>query len=134
MKKIVIVFLFVFLYHSNLFGQNTIGESKEEIRKLIQSNPNFKLLQGDNCDTLDFTQGMQAIFLYKDNICYSSTSVLPSKYQNAIMEKMTTDSYKKINDTVWIDPKETIKVKVVVDKNKGLCFVTTTSFNKTTHN
>ncbi|WP_428328865.1 hypothetical protein [Mucilaginibacter sp.] len=120
MNKILVILLFGFFNHSNLLAQTTIGESKEEIRKLIQSNPNFKLLPGDNCDTLNFAQGMQAIFLYKNNICYSSTSVLPLKYKNDIIEKMTTDSYKKINDNTWIDNKKTIQVTVSVDKKKAL--------------
>lgn len=113
-----------------LMAQNTIGESKEDIRKIIQSNPNFKLLTGDNSDTLVFTQGMQAIFDYKNNICYKSISVMPLKYMSAIVEKMTTDSYKKINDNTWIDNKETLRVTIVVDKIKGVCFVTTTSYEK----
>lgn len=130
MKKIVLILLLGFLDRSHLFAQTTIGESREDIRKLIQSNPNFKLLPGDNCDTLSFTQGMQAIFLYKNNICYSSTSVLPLKYMNAVTEKMSNDSYKRINDNTWIDPKETIKVAVTINKIKSVCFVTTTFYEK----
>ena len=129
MKKLIILSTII-LAPFFVKAQNTIGKSKEDIRKIIQSNPNFKLLAGDNCDTLDFTQGMQAIFDYKNNICYKSISVLPLNYMSSIIEKMTTDSYKKINDNTWVDSKETIKVSVVVDKTKGVCFVTTTSYEK----
>ncbi|MDB5134177.1 MAG: hypothetical protein JWP37_780 [Mucilaginibacter sp.] len=126
----LLILLTITLSPFYLRAQTTIGESKEDIRKIIQSNPNFKLSAGDNCDTLVFTQGMQAIFEYKNNICYKSTSVLSLKYMSAIIEKMTTDSYKKINDNTWVDSKETIKVAITVDKIKSVCFVTTTSFEK----
>ena len=129
MKKLLLL-LTVILVPFCLRAQNTIGKSKEEIRKIIQSNPNFKLLAGDNCDTLDFTQGMQAIFIYKNDTCYKSTSVLPLKYMSSIVEKMTTDSYKKINDNIWVDSKETIEVSIIVNKVKDVFFVTTTSYEK----
>jgi hypothetical protein len=45
---------------------------------------------------------MQAIFLYKDNICYKSRSILPLQYMTDVVNKMTTDSYKKIKDNIWI--------------------------------
>jgi hypothetical protein len=59
MRKLLIL-LTITLSPFCLRAQNaiTIGESKEDIRKIIQSNPNFKLIAGDNCDTLVFTQGM----------------------------------------------------------------------------
>lgn len=129
MKKLIIL-LIITLSHFCLKAQTTIGKSKEEIRKIIQSNPNFKLLAGDDRDTLDFTQGMQTIFDYKNNVCYKSISVLPLKYMSSIIEKMTTDSYKKINDNTWVDPKNMIKVSVMVDKTKDVFLVTTTSYEK----
>jgi hypothetical protein len=132
MKKMTLIFLLVILACSKLFAQNavTIGQSRDYIKKMVQSNPNFKLSSGKNSDTLNFTQGMKAIFLYKDNVCYSSTSVLPLKYESALTEKMTTDSYKKVNDNTWVDSKETIKVVITEDKAKGVCFVTTTANDK----
>ena len=133
MKKLFILIVLT-MSSLGLRAQNTIGETKEDIRKIIQSNPNFKLLAGDKCDTLVFTQGMQAIFNYKDNICYKSISIIPLKYMPSVIEKMTTDSYKKINDDTWIDPKETIKVMIRVDKIKSVCLVTTTSYAKTKTN
>jgi hypothetical protein len=134
MKKKLVLFLFVFLTPLYLLAQNTIGKSKDEIRNIIQSNPNFKLLPGDNCDTLKFAQGMQSVFFYKDNMCYRSTSILPLAYMNDVIEKMTTDSYKKINQNVWVDSKETMKVEIKVDKNKKLCVVETTAFDKAVKN
>jgi hypothetical protein len=49
---------------------------------------------------------------------------------SAVVEKMTTDFYKKINDNTWIDSKETIRVSITFDNTKGVCFVTTTSYKK----
>jgi len=62
---------------------------------------------------------MQTIFLYKNNLCYSSTSILPLQYMDVMVEKMTTDSYKKIKDNVWVDAKETIKVEITIDQIKN---------------
>ena len=129
MKKLLIL-LTIALGPFCLRAQNTIGKSREEMRNIIRSNPNFKLLVGDNCDTLVFAQGMQAIFDYKNNLCYKSISVLPLQYLSSVVEKMTTDSYKKIDDHTWIDSKETIQVVIAIDKNKGVCIVTTTSYEK----
>jgi hypothetical protein len=129
MRKLLIL-LTISLFPLCLRAQNTIGDSKEDIRKLIQSNPNFKLLAGNDCDTLVFNQGMLAIFDYKNNTCYKSISVLPLKYMSVIIEKMTTDFYKKIDDNTWIDSKKTLRVKIVVDNIKSVCLVTTTAYDK----
>jgi len=129
MKKLITL-LAIILVPFCLSAQNTVGKSKQDIRKIIQSNPNFKLLAGKDCDTLDFTQGMQAIFDYKNDICYKSISVMPLKYMSSVTGKMTADSYKKISDNTWIDSNETIKVFISIDKIKNLCFVTTTSYEK----
>ncbi|MEZ2334030.1 hypothetical protein AB6735_00285 [Mucilaginibacter sp. RCC_168] len=128
-KKLLIL-LTITLAPFFLRAQNTIGKSREEIRNIIRSNPKFKLLVGDNCDTLVFAQGMQAIFEYKNNLCYKSISVLPLQYMPSIIGKMTTDSYKKINDNTWIDSKETIQVAITIDKKRGVFIVTTTSYEK----
>jgi hypothetical protein len=71
---------------------------------------------------------MQAIFLYKDNICYKSRSILPLQYMTDVVNKMTTDSYKKIKDNIWINLEETIMVEV--DKDKDKCIVVSTFYNK----
>ncbi len=124
------ILLIITLFPVVLKAQSTIGESKESIRKIIQSNPNFKLKAGENCDTLVFTQGMQTIFNYENNVCYKSISVLPLKYMSAIIEQMRTDSFTKVNDNTWVGPKETIKVEITVDKVKGVCFVTKSAYDK----
>lgn len=113
-----------------LKAQNTIGKSKDEIRNIIKSNPNFKLLTGKDCDTLVFTQGMQTIFDYRDNLCVKSISILPLQYMSALIQKMTTDSYKKTNDNTWVDSSENIRVSIAVDKSKGTCSITTSSYQK----
>jgi len=128
------MFVLVFLAPLYLLAQNTIGKSKDQIRNIIQSNPNFKLSSGNNCDTMKFTQGMQTIFFYKNDTCYSQTSILPLKYMKDIVEKMTTDSYKKINENVWIDPKETMKVVIKIDNNRKICSVETTVYDKAVKN
>lgn len=113
-----------------LKAQSTIGESKETIRKIIQSNPNFKLKAGENCDTLVFTQGMQTVFLYDNNVCYKSTAVFPLKYVPLIIEQMETDSFTKVNENTWVGPKEKVKVEITVDKVNGVCFVTKNAYDK----
>lgn len=113
-----------------LKAQSTIGESKESIRKIIQSNPNFKLKGGENCDTLVFTQGMQTVFNYQNNICYKSTAVFPLKYTSLIIKQMETDSFKKVNGNTWVGPKGKVKVEITVDKVKSICFVTKTAYDK----
>ncbi len=131
MKKLIILLIAI---SGPLFlqAQTTIGKSKDGIRKIIQSNPSFKLLAGDNCDTLVFAQTMQTIFSYKDNICYKSVSVMPLEYMPDVVQHMTEDLYKKIKDNVWIDAKETIKVQITADKKN--CFVETTFFDKSAQN
>jgi hypothetical protein len=45
-----------------------------------------------------------------------------------VVNKMTTDSYKKIKDNIWINLEETIMVEV--DKDKDKCIVVSTFYNK----
>ena len=129
MKKLLIL-LFIAVTPFWVLAQTTIGKSKEELRKIIQSDPNFKIATGIESDTLSLQPGMQSIFFYKHDTCYRSKSILPLQYMSAVTDKLTQDSYKKIKDNIWTNAIETIQVEVVVDKINDRCTVETTAFDR----
>jgi hypothetical protein len=98
----------------------TLGKTKEQIRAMIDPNNGIKLSKGDNADTLSMQGGLQIIMYYKNDICYSSKSVMPLAYKDMVVKKMTADSYKKVKENVWIHPSGTVKVEIVVFKEKNI--------------
>jgi hypothetical protein len=126
MRKILILFLLLAAPVCLLAQDLTIGKTRDQVRHIIQSNPAFKLLPGKSCDTAIFQAGMQTVFYYKDNVCYSSKSILPVMYMNDVIQKMTTDSYTKIKDNIWRDAAKRIEVVVTMDKVNNKCIVVTT--------
>jgi hypothetical protein len=126
MRKILILFILLATPSCLLAQDLTVGKTREQIRHIIQSNRAFKLLPGKSCDTVVFQAGMQTVFYYKGNVCYSSKSILPVMYMNDVIQKMTTDSYIKIKDNVWTDAAKRIQVVVTMDKVNNKCIVVTT--------
>jgi len=131
MKKILILLVLLTAPVCLLAQDLTVGKTREQVRHIIQSNPAFKLLPGKSCDTAIFQAGMQTVFYYKNNICYSSKSILPVMYINDVIQKMTTDSYTKIKDNVWQDAGKRIEVVVTMDKVNNKCIVVTTKIGDT---
>ncbi|SDE41196.1 hypothetical protein SAMN05216464_10638 [Mucilaginibacter pineti] len=103
----------------------TLGKTKEQIRALIKPNSGIKLSAGESSDTLSMDGGLQTVMYYKNNICYTSKSVMPLKYIDYVTKKMTADSYKKVSDSVWLTSSGKIKVEITVDKNRQQFFVKT---------
>jgi hypothetical protein len=55
---------------------------------------------------------------------------MPLTYMNMITEKMTTDSYEKLDRNTWINHSKTVKVKITVLKDKDQFVVETSPVNK----
>ena len=126
MKKIVVTLLLGFVTHTCLFAQSTIGKSREELTKITNTNTNIKLLKGVDTDTLNFLGGIQSIYYYKKDICCSSKSTLPSKFEAPMVDNLKTDNYKKLNNNTWVSPAGNIKVVFKEDKTKGIFTILTT--------
>lgn len=104
----------------------TLGKSRAEIKELIRSNTAIKLTQSNDCDTLSMAGGLKTMMFYKNDICYASKSIMPMTYMNAVTEQMTKSLYKKLNETTWTNQAGTVKVEIMVDKDKN-CFIVNTS-------
>ncbi len=129
MKILLTVILIVIIPLCLKAQGTTLGKTKEQIRAMIDPNNGIKLSKGDSTDTLSMTGGLQMIMYYKDNVCYTSKSVMPLAYRDMIIKKMTDDSYKKVNDNLWINPSHTVKVELVVFKEKNIFTVETSEIN-----
>ena len=105
---------------------STLGKTKDQIRALVKPYPAIKLAPGDNADTLTMQGDLKTIIFYKNNVCYSSESILPLKLMDMVTMKMTKDGYKKIKDNVWISPSGIIRVELTVDQ-KANQFITETT-------
>jgi hypothetical protein len=131
MKKILILLLFLYAPMCLPAQALTIGKTRDQIKDMVKATPAFKLHSGESCDTLVFQMGMQTIFYYKDDICYSSKSILPVMFMNDVVQKMTTDSYVKVKDNVWRDAGNRIEVVVTVGNATKTCTVVTTRIDDT---
>jgi hypothetical protein len=99
-----------------LFAQDlTVGKTRDQIRDMVRATPAFKLATGESSDTLNFQAGMQTIFYYKDNVCYSSRSRFPLIFKDLIIKKMSDDGYVKVGDNAWTDSKKRVRVVVTED-------------------
>lgn len=105
---------------------STLGKTKDQIRTMVKPYPAIKLAPGDNADTLTMQGGLKTIVFYKNNVCYSSESILPLKLMDMVTLKMTKDGYKKIKDNVWISPSGVIKVVLTADQKNNV-FITETT-------
>lgn len=105
---------------------STLGKTKDQIRAMIKPYPAIKLAPGDNADTLTMQGDLKTIVFYKNNVCYSSKSILPLKLMDMVTLKMTKDGYKKIKDNVWISPSGVIRVELKVDQKNNV-FITETT-------
>jgi hypothetical protein len=105
---------------------STLGKTKDEIRALVKPYPAIKLAPGDNADTITMQGDLKTIIFYKNNVCYSSESILPLKLMDMVTQKMTKDGYKKIKNNVWISPSGVIRVELTVDQ-KANSFITETT-------
>ena len=105
---------------------STLGKTKDQIRAMVKPYPAIKLAPGDNADTLTMQGGLKTIVFYKNNVCYSSESILPLKLMDLATQKMTKDGYKKVKDNTWISPSGVIKVEITVDQKNNLFYTQTT--------
>ena len=133
--KILLVLILIVITPCCLKAQGTtLGKTKEQIRAMIDPNSGIQISKGDNADTLSTKDGLQIIMYYKDNICYTSKSVMPLAYLDMVVKKMTDDSYKKVNENVWINPGGTLKVEIVVFKEKNIFTTETSEVNSNVKN
>ena len=105
---------------------STLGKTKDQIRALVKPYPAIKLAPGDSTDTLTMQGDLKTIIFYKNNVCYSSESILPLKLMDMATQKMTKDGYKKTKDNVWISPSGVIRVELTVDQKNNV-FITETT-------
>lgn len=128
--KVLILFALLFTIPLYLKAQDaTLGKSKEQIRALIKPNGGIILLKGNDCDTLTLQGGLKTFMYYKDDVCYASKSIIPLKYLTMIVEKMTTDSYKKVGENEWVNHSETVKVNITILKTEDQFIVETSQLN-----
>jgi len=105
---------------------STLGKTKDQIRAMVKPYPTIKLAPGDNADTLTMQGDLKTIVFYKNNVCYSSESILPLKLMDMVTQKMTKDGYKKVKDNVWLSPSGVIKVVLIADQKNNV-FITETT-------
>jgi hypothetical protein len=105
---------------------STLGKTKDQVRAMVKPYPAIKLAPGDTADTLTMQGDLKTIVFYKNNVCYSSESILPLKLMDMVTQKMTKDGYKKIKANVWVSPSGVIRVELSVDQ-KTNHFITETT-------
>src|ERR1700744_5241132 len=106
---------------------STLGKTRDQIRAMVKPYPAIKLAPGDNSDTLTMQGDLKTIVFYKNNICYSSESILPLKLMDMATQKMIKDGYKKVKDNEWISGNGTIKAELTIDQKTGHFITVTTS-------
>jgi hypothetical protein len=125
--KILFFLMLICLVPCCLKAQDsTLGKTKDQIRAMVKPYPAIKLAPGDTADTLTMKGDLKTIVFYKNNVCYSSESILPLKLMDMVTQKMAKDGYKKVKDNVWISANGVIKVALKVDQKNNV-FITMTT-------
>ena len=108
---------------------STLGKTKDQIRAMVKPYPAIKLSPGNNADTLTMKGDLKTIVFYKNNVCYSSESILPLKLMDMVTQKMTKDGYKKVKDNVWISANGALRAEITVDEKNNVFITETTRAN-----
>ena|ERR1700729_4056890 len=120
MKSLLLITAIVLIAPQILKAQGPgVGDSKAKVREMLKSHPEDKLSAGARVDTINSPGGVQDIFFYRNDICYSSKMTIPIMFLEPMKSRFNDKTiFRRINDSVWVNIKGTKRVEIINANDK----------------